>query len=210
MYRCKGITKKGLQCKRNISKSDYCRQHKFQKNMPKFLTLSSVIISNIIIYIDPKTKKELTNSCKYFYNILKNNKYINFNLYPYYNNNVIDYIKNNNLSFSIKQVEGDGNCSIYTIHEFLKDKIKNINIKKIQKIIKKHIDYQYENQKWLEILDIVKILDYFGFGVIFKIIVLDNFIYLGYNIKEEYKNVCFINYIEELHFDLLMPEKINN
>jgi hypothetical protein len=173
--------------------------------MPKIITLTSPIISKICLYIDPKSKKELSICCKYFYNILKKNKFINFNLYPYYNNNIKDYIRNNNLNFSIKHVKGDGNCSIYTMYEFLKNKIKNINIKKIQRLIKKHIDYEYKDKKWLEILDIVKSLDYFGFGTIFKITNLESYIYLGYNIKDDYKNVCFINYIEELHFELLIP-----
>lgn len=210
MYRCKGITKYGLQCKRNMIKSNYCKQHQSQKNNSKFCTLSYPIISQICIYLDPISKKNISISCKYFYNILLKNKYIEFNLYPYYDETIKNYIKSNNLNFSIKSVTGDGNCGVYTIFEFLKNKMKNVNVKKIQKLIKKYIDYKYEDKKWLEILDIVKILDYFGFGTIFKIYNLEGYIYLGYNIKDNYKDICFINYINELHFELLLPTKLNN
>lgn len=192
MYRCKGITKNGLQCKRNMIKSNYCKQHQSQKNNSKICTLPYPIISQICIFLDPLSKKSISTSCKHFYNILLKKK----------------YIKSNNLNLSIKPVTGDGNCGVYTIFEFLKNKMKNINVKKIQKLIKKYIDYKYEDKKWLEILDIVKILDYFGFGTIFKIDNFDSNIYLGYNIKDNYKDICFINYINELHFELLLPKKI--
>lgn len=188
-------------------KYDYCKQHMFQKNISKIYSLPRQIITYMCQYINFKDKMELTISCKHFYNLLKRNKNIDFNLYTYYNENIKKYIISNNLNFSLKNIKGDGNCAVYTIYEFLKNKIKNINIKKIQKLIKRHIDYNYENQKWLEILDIVKILDYFGFGVIFRIVNLYDFFYLGYNIKDDYNDVCFINYIPELHFELLITNK---
>jgi hypothetical protein len=84
MYRCKGIIKDGNQCKRNIIKKDYCKQHEFQKDKSKICSLSCQLITNICRSIDPKTKTELSISCRYFYNLLKKNKIINFNLYPYY------------------------------------------------------------------------------------------------------------------------------
>lgn len=207
MYRCKGLTRNGNQCKRNLVKAEYCKQHKFQKNMPKIFSLPCQIVTHICRYINPKSKIELSITCNHFYNMLKKNKFIDFNLYPYYDKDIENFIMNNKLKFIIKHVRGDGNCAIYTIHEFLKNKIRNINIKKIQKIIKRHIDCKYENQKWLEMLDITKILDYFGFGVIFKIINTNNFFYLGYNIKDDYNDICFINYISELHFELLCVNK---
>lgn len=50
--------------------------------------------------------------------------------------------------------------------------------------------------------NIVEVLDYFGFGVIFKIMNFEeNFIYSGYNIKDNYNDNCFINYIIDLHFE---------
>lgn len=207
MHRCKGITNDGNQCKRNMLKTNYCKQHVSQKNISKIYSLPRQIITYICQYLNPKEKMELSISCKHFYNILKKNKIIDFNLYPYYGENIKKYIINNNLNFSIKNIKGDGNCAIYTIYEFLKNKIKNISTKKIQKVIKRHIDNKYENQKWVEILDVVKTLDYFGFGVIFKIINLHDFFYLGYNIKDNYNDVCFINYISELHFELLITNK---
>lgn len=42
----------------------------------------------------------------------------------------------------------------------------------------------------------------------FKIYNLECYIYLGYNIKDNYKDICFINYINELHFELLLPTKL--
>lgn len=188
-------------------KTNYCKQHQLQKDISKIYSLPRQIITYICQYINPKDKVELSISCKHFYNILKKNKIIDFNLYPYYNENIKKYIISNNLFLSIKDIKGDGNCAIYTIYEFLKNKIKNINIQKIQKVIKRHIDYEYKNKKWLEILDIVKTLDYFGFGVIFKIVNLYDFFYLGYNIKDNFNDICFINYIPELHFELLIINK---
>ena len=142
-------------------KSNYCKQHQSQKNNSKICTLPYPIISQICIFLDPLSKKNISTSCKHFYNILLKNKYIKFNLYPYYDETIKKYIKSNNLNLSIKPVTGDGNCGVYTIFEFLKNKMKNINVKKIQKLIKKYIDYKYEDKKWLEILDIVKIFRLF-------------------------------------------------
>lgn len=156
------------------------------EKLPYMLKMPRDIIFQVCKYLDPKSKYYFSYSCKY----------------------ITNYIKVNKLDFYTKEITPDGNCGVYTLYEYLRNKVKNINIKKIQILIKKYINYNYSNKQWLEILDIVKVLDYFGFGVIFKIVDFkEDYVYLGYNIKENYKDNCFINYITELHFELLIPVK---
>ena len=208
MFICKGITKKGVQCKRKLNYNFYCKQHQYQDNLSQMLKMPRDIIFQICKYLDPKSKCFFSYSCKNIYNFLRKNKPMSFNLNTYYDEYIINYIKFKKLDFYTKEIKADGNCGVYTLYEYLRNKFKNINIKKIQKFIKKYINYDYSNKQWIEILDIVKVLDYFGFGVIFKIMNFEeNFIYLGYNIKDNYNDNCFINYITELHFDLLIPVK---
>lgn len=211
MFQCKGYTgytKNNKQCKRKLNNKYYCKQH-INQEIIGLQIIPGKIIKNIFNFLDIYSKINFTISCKYIYEILKVKiKNIDFNISIHYNKEIIDYLQNNKIKIYIKNIKADGNCGVYTIYEFLKNKNDKVTIKFLQFLIKKYINNTYENNQCIEMLDIVKILDCFGFGVVFKIISHDiNNLYVGYNVKKDYRNNCFINYIENLHFDLLLPYK---
>jgi hypothetical protein len=47
-----------------------------------------------------------------------------------YNEYITNYIKVNKLDFYTKEITPNGNCGVYTLYEYLRNKVKNINIKK--------------------------------------------------------------------------------
>ena len=204
LFQCKGITKKNKQCKRMLKNKYYCKKHTNQYVL-NLQTIPEKIIKNVYNFLDIYSKINFTMSCKYNYKTLKS---IDFNINIFYNKEIINFIRSKKINFGIKSIRSDGNCGIYTIYEFLRNKDDKITIKFLQFLIKKYINNDYRNEQWIEMLDIVKVLDCFNFGVIFKIISFNsNDLYIGYNIKKKYEDNCFINYIENLHFDLLIPYK---
>jgi len=135
LFLCKGITKKNKQCKRKLKKRYYCKQHISQQVL-NLQTIPEKIMQNIYNFLDIYSKMNFTISCKCNYKTLKS---INFNINVFYNKEIISYIKSNKIKFGIKSIRPDGNCGIYTIYEFLRNKNDKITIRFLQFLIKKYI-----------------------------------------------------------------------
>lgn len=199
---CNGITKKGKQCKIKIKDKKYCKKHLNQSSILFDLSISN--INNYFISLNPFDKIFFLKYLEKLDIIYSKKLMMNytFNLIIEEDKFIRNYINNNKLSFNVINTIGDGNCGIHTIYNYLKNRYY-INIQKI-KFLMRYIDFEYKNKKWIEIIDIVKLLDLFNYGTVVKICDQKD-IYLGFNIKSNYDDNCFINYINGNHFELLIP-----
>lgn len=208
---CEGITIKGKKkCKIKVKDNKYCKKHLNQKHLNQSSIISQISVLNLnnyFINLNPIYKLDFLKYINIFNDIYSKKLMMNYNfdLNIKEHHEINNYINDNTLKFDIIEIPGDGNCGIYTIYEYLKNKYY-IKIKDL-KFLMKHIDLDYKNKKWIEIIDIAKVLIFFNYGTIIKIHDnnINNYFYIGFNIQDKYNNNCFINYVNNNHFELLDP-----
>lgn len=184
---CLGITLKNERCKIVLRNKKYCSKHKNQE-----------IINEI--YMIKKDLKYITDKLKEI-NINNEDKK-DKTIVPYDNKYVLKYIKKNRLSFNIINVPGDGNCGFHVILKFLESKNKYYNIPLLKNMLKKY-NNEYNENEWIEIFEMALILDCFNYGTIFRENSINGIVYYGFNIKKNIYNNCYIDYLKDIHYDLL-------
>lgn len=184
---CLGVTLRNKRCKIILKNKKYCNKHKKQE-----------IINEICMI-----KKELEHITDKLKEISINNEAEKDKIIiPHDNKYVSRYIKKNQLKFNIIDVPGDGNCGFHVILKFLESKNKYYNIPLLKNMLKK-INNEYDENEWIEIFEIASILNYFNYGVIFREKSINDIVYYGFNIKKNIYNNCYIDYLKDIHYNLL-------